>query len=259
METLCWLEEYIYLGLYNDELKGCTDRLQTWNKLRKRYIEPRPTDEVVLNKVEYGKEKRCKVHFVNSWDCRPTSWRIVDPNKARNLKNRLALLEQCKINAVDEALQSATNPTEEKKASQTKSMLARYGTSCFLQMLDEDVPSVIDDRVEVMKLERQQRIEQATEKKKKILNDISTLQQYVKLDHPYNRPSDETKCSIVKHDTALPVQQHLVNELYLSHVCLSSESCRELAASTQTQSQSELWHNERKLGITASIMKEVCH
>ena len=116
---------------------------------------------------------------------------------AKNLRNCLALLEQCKINAADEALQSA--------ASQPKSMLARYGTSCFLQMLNEDVPSVIEDRVEVMKLERQQRIERATEKKK-FLNDISAMQQHASLDHPYNLPSDETKCSIAKHDTVLYCQ-----------------------------------------------------
>jgi len=33
-------------------------------------------------------------------------------------------MEQCKINTADKALQSAANLTEEKKASQMKSMLA---------------------------------------------------------------------------------------------------------------------------------------
>ena len=46
MATLYCLDEYIYLGLYDDEIKGCTDRLQKWNQPRKRHIEPRPTDEV---------------------------------------------------------------------------------------------------------------------------------------------------------------------------------------------------------------------
>jgi len=91
------------LGLYDDEMKGCTDRLQRWNQSRKRHIEPCPTD-VVLSKNEYGKEKRSKVYRVNLWDCQPTSRRIIDPNKARNLKNRLAILEQQKINAADKAL-----------------------------------------------------------------------------------------------------------------------------------------------------------
>ena len=52
--------------MYKDEQLGCTDRLQTWNKPRKRNVEARPTDEVTLNKMEYGIEKRIKLHrFIN--------------------------------------------------------------------------------------------------------------------------------------------------------------------------------------------------
>ena len=58
-------------------------------------------------------------------------------------------------------------------------------------MLDEDVPSVIENRIEVIKVERQKRIEQATEKKE-FLNDIFAMQQHVGLDHPYNHLSNET-------------------------------------------------------------------
>ena len=50
--TLYCLEEYIHAGLYADEQIGCTDRLQTWNKPRKRNVEACPTDEVTLNKME---------------------------------------------------------------------------------------------------------------------------------------------------------------------------------------------------------------
>ena len=41
--TLYCLEDYTYSGLYEDDLKGCTDRLQKWNQPRKRNVEPRPT------------------------------------------------------------------------------------------------------------------------------------------------------------------------------------------------------------------------
>ena len=34
--TLYYLEEYINMGLCKDELVGCTDRLQAWNKPRKK-------------------------------------------------------------------------------------------------------------------------------------------------------------------------------------------------------------------------------
>ena len=82
--TLYCLEEYIHAGLYKDEQIGCTGWLQTWNKPRKRNVKARPTDEVTLNKMEYGIEKRPKL-CVNSWDCCPISRRIIDPNKGRNL------------------------------------------------------------------------------------------------------------------------------------------------------------------------------
>ena len=49
-------------------------------------MEPRPTDDVVLTKVEYGKEKRSKALHVNKWDCCPDTRRIMYPNKARRLR-----------------------------------------------------------------------------------------------------------------------------------------------------------------------------
>ena len=113
--TLYCLEEYIYLRLYEDEVKGCTDRLQMWNQPRKRNVVPQPTDEVIVRKNEYGTDKRSKIHRVNSWDCRPVSKRIVDPNKARKLHDRLVALEQYKINAADEAVSQATTKSEKKK------------------------------------------------------------------------------------------------------------------------------------------------
>jgi len=257
--TLYCLEEYIYLGLYEDELKGCTDRLQMWNHPRKRNVVPQPTDEVILSKAEYGTDKRSKVHRVNSWDCRPVSNRIVDPNKARNLHKRLAVLEQCKITAADEAVSLAVTQSENKKATQTKAMLAKYGTSCFLQLLDEDVPPAVENRIEVMQSERQERLERAVAKKTKILSELAIAQQSISLDHSYACAPDASKSCIVQDQVALVQQQDLVDKLYYNHVWLSPDSCRQLSANTQSQSDSECWHNERKLRITASIMREVCH
>jgi len=72
--------------LQDDERKGCTERLQTWNQPRKRNIQPKPIDEVHLVKKEYGVKKRMKTYRINEWDCRPEHRRIVDPNKSRNLR-----------------------------------------------------------------------------------------------------------------------------------------------------------------------------
>lgn len=66
--TFYCLEDYIHSGLQDDEQKGCTERLQTWNQPRKRNVDPRPTDQVQLAKKEYGIEKRPKAHRINQWD-----------------------------------------------------------------------------------------------------------------------------------------------------------------------------------------------
>ena len=55
------------------------------------------------------------------------------------------------------------------------------------------------------------------------------------------------------------MQPHLVNELYQSHVALNFDNVKSLEADTKAKSDSELWYNARKLRITSSIMKEVCH
>ena len=59
--TLYCLEDYFHLGLHEDEKKGCTDRLQTWNQPRKRNVEARPTDDVKLTKEQYGVKKKLKI------------------------------------------------------------------------------------------------------------------------------------------------------------------------------------------------------
>ena len=105
--TLYCLEDYIHSGLQDDEQKGCTDRLQTWNQPRKRNAEARPTDEVILTK-----EERLKIHQINKWDCR-----IVDPNKARKLRERLSIIEESKIAPIDNAVLGAKSPEERRKAS----------------------------------------------------------------------------------------------------------------------------------------------
>ena len=57
--TLYCLEDYIHCSFQEDERKGCTDRLQTWNQPRKN-LDARPTDDVKLVKHEYGMEKSKK-------------------------------------------------------------------------------------------------------------------------------------------------------------------------------------------------------
>lgn len=58
--------------------------------------------------------------------------RIVDPNKARDLREALLSIEQDKMVAANHAATVAQTASEKKKANQTKSLLERYGSLCFL-------------------------------------------------------------------------------------------------------------------------------
>lgn len=79
-------------------------------------------------------------------------------------------------------------------------MLTRYGTSCFLQLLDEEAPSVIENRIETMKLKRQERLERAAAQRKKFLDELSALQQCVGHDHSYSCSLDSSKASTSKDE-----------------------------------------------------------
>jgi len=91
--TLYYIEEYFRLGMDVEDQKGCTEELQTWIQPRRKKVDAQPTDLVCLSKKVYGVEKRPKVHSVNSWDCRPTSRRVMQPEQKANLWNRLMKLE----------------------------------------------------------------------------------------------------------------------------------------------------------------------
>ena len=57
----------------------------------------------------------------------------------------------------------------------------------------------------------------------------------------------------------VPLLLHLVRSLYEEHVCINPSEAIEIEACTRNQTLSDLWHNERKLRISVSVMKTVCH
>lgn len=90
---------------------------------KKMNVDTRPTDQVQLAKKEYGIEKRPKAHRINHWDCRPLSRRIIDPNKARKLKESLSHNHEHKIAIANHAVSKAQTTAEKKRANQTKLLL----------------------------------------------------------------------------------------------------------------------------------------
>ena len=51
------------------------------------------------------------------------------------------------------ALLSAATDSEKKKATEEKCMIEKYGTSCFLQLLDDE-PAPMENRLEKLKKQR---------------------------------------------------------------------------------------------------------
>ena len=133
-------------------------------------------------------------------------------------------------------------------------MIEKHGTSCFLQLLDGEAAPA-ENRLEQMKRER---LTLAAAKNQKFKDDLSARLLHLNSDHCYYTSNDMLGDS--KDDKkVIPSSKYLVNQLYHCHICLDSESIIELERSTHQQHCSEVWHMERKLKITASIVKEVCH
>ena len=209
-----------------------------------------------LIRKQYGISKRIKAHTINEWDCRPVHRRLVDPNRARNLRESLSIIGQDKISAANLDASAALTFAEKKKATRTKSLLETYGSSCFLQLLDDE-PAPLETHFDEIKKER---LARAAAQKKRLLTELTARLHHVNHDHTYTCESKEVteEAETVNLKSNLPVLQapHL---LYECQVVLDTKAAAELEQQTQKQATSDLWHNERKLRITASIMKEVCH
>jgi len=250
--TLYYIKEYFRSGMDEEDKKGCTEKLQTWIQPRSKKVDARPINLVSLTKFVYGVEKRPKVHKINEWDCRPTSRRIAQPVRKAKLWNRLITLDQSKKDASTRAIYSATNDTERKKAIAAQSMLIRYGTSCFLQLFDaEPAPSV--NRSERI---REERIARAAAQQLKFTQSLSQMVNNVNHDHSYQKSVITASQYKVKDE---PPPLHLLRALYEEHICIDPTEAAELELTTRNQSQSDCWHEQRKLRITASIIKTVCN
>jgi len=105
---------------------------------------------------------------------------------------------------------------------------------------------------------RKQRLARAATKKERFTRELAAKLDHFQHDHTYSSRHNETAVENLS-DKSSTGQSPLCNILYMHQVSISSSQAIELEAKTRTQFASEVWHNERKFRITASIMKEVCH
>ena len=126
-----------------------------------------------------------------------------------------------------------------------------------MQLLDDE-PAPPETHLDEIK---QERFSRAKAQKEKFLNDLGAKLSHVKHDHSYasvcNRTEEAPFDDMTNSDSTAAL--HLVRQLYEGKVVLNSKEALELEIKTRQQASSELWHSERKLRITASVMKEVCH
>ena len=105
--------------------------------------------------------------------------RIVDPNMARNLKEALLIAEQVKIAKASNAVFTAQSSSQKRKANQSKLLLEKYGSSCYLQLLDDE-PAHPETHLDEIKQERVSRAKALIEK---FLHDLGAKLSHVKHDH----------------------------------------------------------------------------
>ena len=243
--TLYYVEEYFRLKLNEEDEKGCTEKLQIWNIPKPSKVDARPTNLVSLAKKIYGIEKRPRVYTVNKWDCRATS---IPPDRRAILRKKLLDVDQARKEAATLAVASATNDVERKKAIEAQTLVMTYGTSCFLQLLDDEPAPSSDNRI---LLTREKRLARAEAQRSKFQNDHSKLLRQANCDHTYSASS----ISAAHHKVETkPPPLHVVRSLYEEHICVSPSKANEIEALTRKQSGSDLWHQERTFRITASIM-----
>ena len=87
---------------------------------------------------------------------------------------------------------------------------------------------------------------------------LSTSQSSVKYDHNYAAAKDYLKVPTFETRDGDRRQQKLIHDLY-HHVCIDTTAVRELELAMWGQHQSDRWHHECKLHMTASGIREICH
>lgn len=125
----------------------------------------------------------------------------------------------------------------------------------FLQLLDEE-PAPLETHLDEIK---QERLSRAAAQKEKLLHDLAAKLSHVNHDHTYISKSNDETVFEGQESNYSPATSQVVHQLYEGKVILNSKGAVELELKMREQALSELWHSERKLRITASVMKEVCH
>ena len=118
-------------------------------------------------------------------------------------------------------------------------LLDRYGSSCYLQLLDDE-PAPAENHLEEITSER---ITRAAMQRRIFLDELLAKQHHVKHDHTYTSVGNKGEGTIVSEalkDEASVVPSYLISQLYENQVVLNLQQAADLEMKTRTQSLSEL-------------------
>jgi len=135
-------------------------------------------------------------------------------------------------------------------------MITMYGTSGYLQLLDDE-PAPFESRDELLRKAREERLSRAAEKRNKFKEEFIAKHTVMLHDHRYSTCNDSAKLQPIENANGTITYNELVRDFYANHVCLNLVAIEKLEKDTRCQVSSDLWHQERKLRITASTVKEV--
>ena len=136
----------------------------------------------------------------------------------------MSSIEQTKVAAADHSISVAQTSSERRKATQVKLLLEKYGSSCFLQLLDEESAPLETHLDEI----KQERLSRAAAQKEKLLHDLAAKLSHMNHDHTYtNKSNDETVFEGQESNYSAATSQ-LVHQLYEGKVILNLKGAVEL-------------------------------
>ena len=211
------LDDFVRCGLREEAGKACTEKLMQWNRPHSAHVKPRRVTGVHLKK-----------HTFCGRDRRSKKKKIpfYDPRPSN-----------CRLpnpDLVDRLTADLLKIEKASLAADATGHVKMYGTSTWLRLLESSPPvSSSDSEAEYDAEGGDSRSESGSSS-----------------DSEPGSPA--TQALVSGAEPAL-----LVDEFYKQHVTITAERAAEIEAATRTQSATAIWHEQRRLRVTATMVKSI--
>ena len=212
------LEDFVRLGLREEAGKTCTEKLMAWNQPCSVCAQPCRVTDVHLRKHTFaGIDRPPKKKKIPFFDPRPTNHRIPNSNLVHALTRDLKDIQ--------------TKGLEED----TTGHVAMYGTSTWLSLLEPSPPP-----------------SESSEGS----SDDSESDSDDELPDTDERGDESTSSQVAAEETTT---QSVVtaDDFCRKYVCVTADGAAQIEAKTRAQASTGMWHAERRLRVTATLVKSV--